>query len=287
MSSTKYDLAVAYRIYPKVSSHKPAIHGNDKYKLAELCLKSFKASLGKLKVKMWVLLDGCPPIYEELFLRLWDKEDLTFLRYARVGDATTFREQVRTLMEQNAAEIVYLAEDDYFYLENEFESAVGFIKDNPDINFISPYNHPDIYSTELHNIPRDSRTWGGKKWNSCFSTTHTFLTTKQTLHAAKIVFLADYGKVSPDLSKWMALTKTRVFNPVDFLRWIFINKFWAGSIFYAWYYCWRQILFGKKYNLYIPTPSIATHMVAGLEAPEIEWGKYFLQENSGKSPIST
>jgi len=45
MNEFKHDLAVAYRIYPKVSSHPPPVFADDKLKLAQLCLNSFKASL--------------------------------------------------------------------------------------------------------------------------------------------------------------------------------------------------------------------------------------------------
>ena len=147
MNPSKYDLAVAYRIYPKVSSHLPPIFTTDKYKLAELCLKSFKKSLTGLKVKMWVLLDNCPPAYEKLFTDLWPAEDLILVRFPGVGDATTFRNQVKILMEQTDAETVYLAEDDYFYLPDQFHLAVNFLKQNPEADFLSPYNHPDLHNT--------------------------------------------------------------------------------------------------------------------------------------------
>src|SRR5208282_1689556 len=108
MNECKYDLAVAYRICPKVSSHRPPIFADDKLKLARFCLDSFKASLGNLRVKMWVLLDDCPLAYEEMFSRIWSPEDLVLARFPGVGDAATFREQVRILMEQTDAEMVYL-----------------------------------------------------------------------------------------------------------------------------------------------------------------------------------
>ena len=107
------------------------------------------------------------------------------------------------------------------------------------------------------------------------STTHTFLTRRETLRKSEWVVLASYGRVSPDLSKWLALTKRRVFNPIFFARAVVTCPFWAASIFFAWRYCWRQILFGQKYTLWIPQPSIATHMVAGMEAPGVEWGELF------------
>jgi hypothetical protein len=275
MNPSKYDLAVAYRIYPKVSSHLPPIFTTDKYKLAELCLKSFKKSLTGLKVKMWVLLDNCPPAYEKLFTDLWPAEDLILVRFPGVGDATTFRNQVKILMEQTDAETVYLAEDDYFYLPDQFHLAVEFLKQNPEAQFLSPYNHPDLHNTEFHRMEKPTKKFEGKDWISCCSTTHTFLTNRTTLAQCQSVFLADYGRISPDLAKWLALTKKRVFNPFVFAKWAFTNRFWAGSIFYAWYFCWRQILLGKAYTLWVPVASIATHMVAGMEASGINWKKAF------------
>ncbi len=275
MNYSKYDLAVAYRIYPKVSSHLPPIFPEDKFKLAELCLKSFKASLGNLRVKMWVLLDNCPPAYEAMFLQLWSPYDLIMVRFQGVGDAATFREQSRILMEQTDAELVYLAEDDYFYLPDQFQLAVEFLKQNSEVDFISPYDHPDIYSTDLHQLPSETRAANGKTWHTSFATTHTFLTRRETLYECRNLFLASYGKISPDLAKWMALTKKRVFNPFAFIYWLVPHPFWSASIFFAWKYCWRQILFGRRHNLWTPYPSIATHMVAGMEATGLDWKNEF------------
>ena len=71
MSQFSYDLAVAYRINPKMSAHPPPIFAEDKFKLAEFCLKSFKISLGGLRVKLWALLNNCPTEYETMFTKLW------------------------------------------------------------------------------------------------------------------------------------------------------------------------------------------------------------------------
>ena len=50
----KFDLAVAYRIYPGLAQ-KPPVYENDKLGLAELCLNSFRKSLGTLRVKVYAL----------------------------------------------------------------------------------------------------------------------------------------------------------------------------------------------------------------------------------------
>jgi hypothetical protein len=67
------DLAIAYRIYPKVAESAMGLpFGDDKLRLSEICLQSFKESLGDLRVKLWVLLDGCPKEYAALFQKYFD-----------------------------------------------------------------------------------------------------------------------------------------------------------------------------------------------------------------------
>ena len=292
MSQFGYDLAVAYRIYPKVSTNcgnRPPIFSDDKLKLAELCLKSFKNSLGGLRVKLWVLLDGCPPAYDLMFTKLWPPEDLVLLRYPGVGAGTTLHEQARILIEQTDAEIVHFAEDDYFYLPDQFPLAVNFLKQNPDADFATPYENFDYYTADLNKLPYETREFGGKKWNSCVSTTHTFLAKRVALIECQDLFHRYFRALRErcainDLSMWMALTKKRVFNPIKFIRWLFTRRFWSGSMVLAWYYCWRQILFGRRYTLWAPHPTIATHMVAGLEAPGVDWQKEFQKQMAGVLP---
>jgi len=279
MRQFSYDVAVAYRINPKMSAYRPPVFAEDKFKLAELCLKSFKDSLDGLRVKLWVLLNNCPPDYETLFKRLWAAEDLVLVRYPGVPAGTTLHEQFRILMEQTDAEIAYFAEDDYFYLPGQFHLAVDFLRQNPDADFVTPYDHPDQHVTDLHNLFHETRTFGCKTWSSSVSATHTFLAQRTALIENRKLFLKLFrdfqGRASPDLAMWMALTKKRVFNPVKFFRWSLSHRYWAGSIFLAWYHCWRQILFGRRFTLWTPQPSIATHMVAKLQAPGIDWRKEF------------
>jgi len=280
MSQFMYDVAVTWRIYSKMSASKPPIFGEDKLKLSELCLKSFKDSLGGLRVKLWVLLNGCPPEFDAMFKRVWGLENLVLVHYTGVAASTTFNEASRILEEQTDAEIVYFACDDYFYLPGQFQQAVTFLKQNPDADFVSVYDHPDLYSTDLHKLACETRTFGGKNWISCISTTDTCMTTRATLAGLRELLLklkiGFPNGPSPDLAMWMALTKKRVFNPVKFARWVVTHRwYWAWSVVLAWVYCWRQILFGRRYKLWIPRPTIATHMVAGLEAPGIDWQKEF------------
>jgi hypothetical protein len=279
-----YDLAVAYRICAKCSAHWPPVFPDNKYELAALCLKSFKESLGTLRVKIFVIMDGpgCFPEFDTLFTDLWAPEDLVFIACNGIGDQGTLKEQIRILLAQNDSEVVYLAEDDYFYCPGEFQSAYDFLRNNSDVDFVSCYDHPDIYKTVLHDIEHDRRSDGAKTWRTCMSTTHTFLTTKSALRKVKRVFTGSYFGFSPDLSKWMAITKHRI-GPWFFLYALGVNKFWAFSIFMAWLFCWRQIIFGRRYTLWIPISSIATHMVAGMEAPHVDWKELWSNYYDGRT----
>jgi hypothetical protein len=292
MSQFRYDLAVAYRIYPKVSASRPQIFAEDKLKLAEFCLESFKNSLGGLRVKLWVLLNDCPPAYEDIFTRRFAPEDLVFVRYPGVGPGTTLQEQFRILVEQTDAEIVGFAEDDYFYLPGQLETAVNFFKQNRDADFIGPYESADFYTADLHDIAFETREFAGKKWSSCISVTHTFMGRRASLLECRTLFdrlFAAYkGGIIPDLAMWMALTKQRVFNPVKFIRWSLTHRwFWAGSIVLSWHYCWRQILFGRRYTLWVPHPCLANHMVAGLESSGVDWQKEFQKQMARVRPEAT
>ena len=285
MSQFSYDLAVAYRIYSGAQTSPGSIFADDKFKVVELCFNSFKNSLGGLRVKLWVLLNDCQPEYDAMIKRVWGAEDLVLVRFPGVSNTTTLYEASRILMDQTDAEIVYFSDDDYVYLPGQFPLAVDFLKQDADADFVTLYDHPDLYTTDLHNLPSETRMFSGKNWISCISTTHTFLAKRAALIELRRLYLdifrAVQKTVPPDLCFWMALTKKRVFNPVKFVRWSVLKPYWAASIFLAWFYFWRQILFGRRYSLWQPRPSIATHMSAGLEAPGIDWQKEFQRQMAG------
>src|SRR5271170_4292894 len=164
MSQFSYDLAVAYRIYSGAQSSPASIFADDKFKLVELCFNSFKNSLEGLRVKLWVFLNDCPPEYEAMIKRVWSSVDLVLVRFPGVSNATTLNEASRILREQTDAEIVYFTDDDYFYLPGQFHLAVDFLKQNADADFVTLYDHPDLYTTDLHNLPSQTRMVSGKNW---------------------------------------------------------------------------------------------------------------------------
>jgi hypothetical protein len=268
MTAKNYDLCVAYRIYPDISKE-PFIFQTNKFELAKNCLLSFKNSLGKLRVKLYVLLDNCPQEYDELFKKYFCKENLILIKLDGIGNGATFNKQIDILCSQNHSEYIYFAEDDYLYQSNEFESLLKFLK-NPGVDFISPYDHPDDYECRFQKRKDEIRIFDRRHWRRANTTCLTFLTKKEILTQTKDIFKT-FAKGNHDSSLWLSLTKHRITNPYWILKSIPAETFYIKSMVKSWIYCWKQILFGKKYKLWIPIPSIATHLEKTKLAPVVDW----------------
>jgi hypothetical protein len=271
-STEKYDLAVCYRIYPGVSGN-PVFGFKQKPPLLRLNLETFRESLGNLKIKLWVLLDKCPPSYREMLEELFSKIQMEIIPLGGEGNGPTFRRQVEILGAQTDSDLVYVAEDDYLYLPGSLQQAVTFMRNNPNADFATLYDHPDYHEKFIHDFQASKIAEDGHRWRNVVSTCLTFMARKQALVDSKAVFMT-YNK-NPDLALWMALTKIRVRNPWSWVRSAGDGLFFSVSHALAWRYAWQHILFGKRRTLWSPTPALATHMETRGLARGVDWEGIF------------
>jgi hypothetical protein len=265
------DLAVAYRIYPGVSKN-PAFFSTDKLRLSEMCLRSFKQSLGELKVKIWAILDGCPPEYEGLFRGIFHSSELEIIALDKIGNLATFSLQIDLLSNQTEAPFVYFAEDDYFYLPDALEKMVSFMRCNKDVDFVTPYDHPDSYYTSSRFERHLVRPFGDRYWRTASSTCLTFLTSRQALLRTRSTFKT-YSRGNWDCPVWLSLTqKYELANPCVHWQSLFRFAIWGQAI--RWGY--RALLFGRRYRLWVPLPALATHMESPCLSPLVDWQSLFL-----------
>lgn len=274
----KYDVAVALRTYTGLGKNPPLF--KEKIKLMEFCLKSFKNSLGSLHIKLWAILDRCPVEFKTIFMKYFPEEDLVFVELTEGGNQRTFAEQIKILSEQTDSEFIYFAEDDYFYLPNQFEKLVTFMRKNPDAHFVSVYEHSDYYTQEIHDYPAEIRICENLHWRTGVGTTWSFLTTKSTFIKTRKTFETFVNTRNHDISIWMALTKYNVCNPWRILKFLFRkypdkNMNFIKMIGRAWQRSWKQIMFGSTWKLWTPIPSIATHMEANYLAIGVDWENEF------------
>jgi hypothetical protein len=268
-SNHAYDLAIAYRIYPRVSKI-PFIFPDNKLKLAEVGVRTLKSSLGRLKTKVFFILDNCPTEYETMILRYFSPSDLEFVRYNGIGNLPTFGKQIDILLDQNDAQAVFFAEDDYVYRPGLLPAALSFLQKEK-VDFITPYDHLDSYILPVHTLNRyEMAIHEGMHWRTSASTCLTFITTKSVLFKTQDTFRS-YCRGNWDSCLWFALTKYNVFDLPQILQYLFNDRFLLKTIVLSWMKTGRQILFGKKYTLWQPIPSIATHMERESLAPNIDW----------------
>lgn len=273
VAGKSHDLAVCCRIYPRVSGS-PIFGFKDKLELVRLSLTSFRKSLGGLKIKLWVLLDNCPPEYKSLVESLFSDVEREIIALPGAGNGATFGRQIDILAAQQSANLVYFSEDDYLYLPGALETAVNFMRQHPEADFLTLFDHADHYQKYLHRISTPTYLESGRTWRGVASTCLTFLTRRQTLIETAQVFHT-FQQNNSDLGVWLALTKARVFNPYSYVRNLTDGWFIPASQCLAWRHAVGQILFGKRRTLLAPAPALATHMeVSGL-APGVAWENIF------------
>lgn len=274
-----YELAVAYRIYPKVSKPAEGLPFDaDKLRQAELCLRSFKRSLGSMKVKLWAILDSCPEEYTALFQRYFAAEDLVLVHLTQAGNHGTFSKQLDILLEQNDAEMIYFAEDDYLYRPVPFGSLVDFLRHGREVHFVSPFDHPDDYNLDFHDFPKWVQVYGGLHWRNAASTCLTFLTTRTSLRQYKKIFRS-YERRNYDTSLWISLTKYRVFNLLNMVRYASKDDLFGRILVKAWLHSPWQNVFGLRAKLWVPMPSFALHLDRHHIAPGFDLPALMVQED--------
>ena len=265
----KYDLAIAYRIYPGISKV-PPVYSDDKLKLSELCLRSFRDALSGLRFKIYFILDNCPPDYDVMVKKYFDGDDVEFIHLEKTGNPGTFKMQMDILLNQNYSDNVYFAEDDYFYLPVAFSKMLEFLHSENKPDFISAFDHKDYYTSVLHDYSYNTIQVNNQMWRTGSSTCMTFLTRKDILHGSKKIFYS-YAKKNYDNCLWITLTKTKIFSlPYHFKlmrRYHDYPKFLVKLLYFGW----QQLIFGRKYTLYAPKPSLSTHMDSECLAPDIDW----------------
>jgi hypothetical protein len=260
------DLAIAYRIYPGVSK-KPAFHDQSKFHLARLCLSSFRQALGGLRFKVWAILDGCPRQYIDLFRSIFTEDQLEIVETDGIGNLKTFSMQIDLLTQQMEADLVYFAEDDYFYRPDALVEMVEFARENAAAAFVTPYDHPDSYFTSSRYERHRVMASGKRHWREASSTCLTFLTRRTTLLATERI-MRSYCKGNMDCSLWLALTqKAALVDPrvhaADEVR----LKIWVKTFLWGW----REIFFSRTQSLWSPMPTLATHMETPGLSPLVPW----------------
>ena len=264
------NLAIALRVYPGISRN-PFVHGNNKLDLVECSCRSLIGALKGIDYKLYLILDSCPGEYRELFLKIFPVDSIVIHEVDKMGNMGTFGLQIDLLLKQSFSDFVLFAEDDYLYAENAFAPILQVLNEKK-ADFVTPYDHPDYYSLRLHQDAPKPYKIGDKQWHEVGSTCLTFFTRKDILQETHDL-LRSYSRRNSDAAMWFAMTKQGVFNPLITIPVALSNKFFLRHYYLLIKHGLKQILFGKRYKLLSPIPSLATHMESEYLAAEVDWMK--------------
>lgn len=273
-----HDLSIALRVSPILN--KQHIYFTTKYDLVECCFKSLITALGDIDYELFVILDGCPKFFEKIFNKYVEKSRLKIIRTNGIGNNATFLLQILILTTKASSEYLYFAEDDYFYI-GCFNDMIDFLYKNSFVDFVSPYDHPDYYlRKDLHPYEIITSTYNNRVWKNVMSTTCTFLTKKEILKETSKI-LKSYVKIG-DYFMWYLLTKK--ISLIDFLKvMLILHRRNPKDVTFHQQQLLREAFLlyylskapDTKYNLWVPEPTIATHMQKGCLSPRINWRIYF------------
>lgn len=266
-----HKVAIAIRIYPKVSKQ-PFIYHDNKFLLVRLGLLSLKKCLTNVSYKIFFILDGCNDEYTGLIENIFSSESFEICKTSAIGNAATFLKQIDILLNQTFSENIFLAEDDYLYVPGQFYRMLQLIEQNEKVHFVTPHAHLDYYKHQLHvAVNKKVEMLHNNYWHKASSTCLTFLTTKAILRQTKTVF-ETFKNNNYDYSIWIALTKTNMFG-INMLGYNWRNIFYWKSIAKVMKFSCFRYLAGKKYNLYVAIPAVATHMQYDELGPYCNWNK--------------
>jgi hypothetical protein len=177
---------------------------------------------------------------------------------------------VEILLQQDDAEAVYFAEDDYLYQPDSFHHVLDFLTKSGKADFVTAYCHKDIFTHPIHRPHGELEVFGDQVWIEDNCTTMTFLTTKKVLKETAGLLLT-YSKGNNDCAMWLVITKTRIYNPFNYLRYFFTHKESFNIMKVGVKRSFRYFFNRKGYRLWVPHPGLATHLESGLESPGVDW----------------
>lgn len=201
-------ITVYYRLCDIPSTNPSPVFQEDKFRLNELCLRSFVKAFKSVQPKVVFLCDHCNPgRYTEMVERIcpFEKE----LHFTTIGINESCLLQYK-LYEESHEDAVLFQECDYLFVPEAgqiIEAAVH------DLGYLSPYDHPDKYDLGEHSLLKLA---GNKHWKTTISTTSTFATTREYFLKNKDLFLK-HGYI--DHQRWVEINERgdKLWTPIPSL----------------------------------------------------------------------
>jgi hypothetical protein len=220
-------LKVIYRMCGIKSTNPSPIYQENKFKLNELCLKSFIGAFVDVKPEVHFLLDFCGEEYKQMvdevcpFKKTWE--------FTKLGINGTMLRAYEIAAE--AEDYILMNECDYLWVP---QTGKLFLEALRELDIVSPYDHLNFYiDKKIHLETCEIKLINGYHFRTTERNTMTWGTHSKTINQYYDYFVR-YGYL-------------------DDLIW--------------------QDLALEGIKLWVPVPSMATHLCKNFMAPSVNWEK--------------
>jgi hypothetical protein len=226
-------MTVFYRMCNIPSTNESPILQEDKFKLNELCLKSFVVAFRDVKPKMVFICDYCPETYREMIERVvpFEKEIL----FTNLGINETCLKQYELAEKVN--DVILFQECDYLYRPSVGQQMLDAINE---FGLLSPYDHPDFYTRfDIHPTETEVKLFNNAHYRRSRRNTMTFGMTKEVFEDGKKT-LNKWGYLDNDVWIELAARGHKLYTPIPGFATHMVKDYLSPAI--PWEMLWKILI---------------------------------------------
>lgn len=220
-------LSVIYRMSDITSTNASPIYWDNKFRLNEICLRSFVEAFKEVNPHVYMICDRCPEFYSSFVKQIVPfNMDIEFTQSGVRENAVHQYDYVKD-------DDVYLFQEcDYLYLPGSGQKMMSAVKY---CDFLSGYDHPDKYKEGM--IPKNIvyQTILNQKWRTTDSTTSTFMARGEMVKKELELFRS-YGW--DDHKRWLDLGSKgyKLWTPISSLSTHMVEDYMAPNVDWEVFY---------------------------------------------------
>jgi len=214
-------LSVIYRLTDITSTNASPIYWDNKFRLNEICLRSFVEAFKDVNPHVYMIIDRSPDFYSSFV-----KQIVPFSMDIEFTNSGVRENAVHQYDYLKDDDVYYFLECDYLHLPGSGQKMMNAVKY---CDFLSPYDHPDKYKEGMIPPNIEYQTILNQKWRTTDSTTSTFMARGEMVKKELDLFRS-YGW--DDHKRWLDLGSKgyKLWTPLPSLATHMVEAYMAPNI---------------------------------------------------------
>jgi hypothetical protein len=222
-------MKVIYRMTDIPSTNESPVFWDNKFRLNEICLRSFVRAFRDIKPQVAMICDHCPDFYEE-FVKGIVPFPMT-IEFTEMGVKQNALHQYDFVLDDD---IYYLLECDYLHTPDAGQKMLDAVTH---FDWITGYDHPDKYKEGMIPKQNERKIINGHEWRTTDSTTSTFMARGSKIREQMELFKR-YGW--DDHKRWLDLNERGYVlgSPIPSLSTHLVTEYLASNV--DWKSLWSK-----------------------------------------------